>query len=162
MLAPAGATGEGPEDDAETADDVDWMIWLEDIDFCPLMNCDPQTRTPGVRVAGARVMGSLARDTIQHYIREQRNQLRSCYERRLQHDPDLVGRVEVTFVISDNGQVASATVAESELGDPEVEDCVVDVFRGLTFPRPEGGGIYIITYPLRFQPSDALGMSSRT
>ncbi len=172
IAATAGAESEGPEQpvrrtssehDEHTGNyrqnddpELEWMFWLEEMGFCPTMDCDPepqQIRTAGVRLAGATVAGSLSRESIRRYIRLQRNQYRRCYEEQLFTSPGLAGRVTVRFVIGSDGIVSSATVAESTLGSSHVESCVVDVIRQIHFPRPEWGGTFIVTYPFTFRPT---------
>jgi TonB family protein len=132
--------------------DDDWIFWLEDMDFCPTMDCNPPGyRTAGVSHTVARVRGSLSAAIIRQYVRQQANGVRGCYERRLQQSPRLSGRVAVRFVIQHDGNVAAANIAESTLGDAQLEACVRDVVASITFPVAEGNGLYVVTYPFRFQ-----------
>lgn len=48
------------------------------------------------------------------------------------------GRIDVGTRISPTGAVCSATLLENELGGG-VGGCVVNVFRGTTYPAPRGG-----------------------
>ena len=137
---------------AHAENETDWMFWLEDMDFCPMMDCSP----PGYRTAGvprtvAHVRGSLSAAIIQHHIRQQSNRVRACYERSLQQNPGLTGRVAVRFVIQHDGRVTAANITESTLGDAEIEACVRDVVASITFPRAESNGLYVVTYPFWFQ-----------
>ena len=54
-----------------------------------------------------------------------------------------------------DGKVSSASpdASGTTLPDPQTVDCVVDVFRTLEFPKPEGG-IVTVVYPLIFSPGD--------
>lgn len=135
--------------------DDEWMFWLDDMDFCPLMDCGPSPPPIGVRpyrLAGVTMVGTLSAPTIRLRVREQSNRVRACYERRLQHDPGLAGRVAVTFVIQRDGTVGATTIAESTLADRELETCVRDVVSSITFPVAESDGRYVVTYPFLFQP----------
>jgi TonB family protein len=58
----------------------------------------------------------------------------------------------VSFTIQPNGKVDSATIVESELGDPGTEACVANVFVQMRFPAPMGGGAVVVRYPLIFRP----------
>ena len=51
------------------------------------------------------------------------------------------------FIISPTGQVQTAALAGSTMGNPKVEQCIVEAVRRWTFPSPEGGGIVVVTYP---------------
>lgn len=109
---------------------------------------------PSIRVGTASVRGSLSRDAIRRTIRLHEAGLRGIFERRLLADPSLGGRVEVQFVITPDGSVASARVVSSTVDDSVLEDAVVAFFRRLRFPSPEGGGTVIVTYPIVFVRSD--------
>ncbi len=97
----------------------------------------------------ATVVGSLTKDQIQKVISAYMGQIEYCYERELQKEPHLRGKILVNFVIGLSGSVTSATVQNSTMGSPVVESCVTGVFRRMPFPSP-GAGIVEATYPLLF------------
>lgn len=77
-------------------------------------------------------------------------QSRGCYEKALSHNSTLAGRMTVSLKINQQGQVCSAQV-KSELGDPLVENCVMQNFRAATFPAPKNGCVDAAV-PLNFKP----------
>ena len=97
------------------------------------------------------VSGRLPPELIQSIVRKGFGQLRRCYEAGLGRNPDLEGRVEVRFVIGIDGQVTSAGLSGNTLPDCEVARCVVDGFRKLSFPKPQGG-IVTVVYPIMLAP----------
>jgi hypothetical protein len=99
---------------------------------------------------GATVEGSLSKDQIAKVIAAYMGQIQYCYERQLQREPDLKGKVAITFVIGLSGSVTSAVVQNSTMGSPPVEGCITQVFRRMPFPSP-GAGIVQATYPLTFR-----------
>ena len=102
-------------------------------------------------LAGAPViLGSLDRSLIEAVIKRRLNALRHCYERELQKDPGLEGRVVMKFSIAPDGTVSKAEVKQSSLGSDAVEQCIVGQFRRLTFPKPQGGGLVVVSYPFHF------------
>jgi TonB family protein len=103
--------------------------------------------------AGPGVMGSLPRETIQRVVRRNIEQIKRCYQRELQVSPALTGRVTVKFVIAPSGAVQEATIRDSNLGRPEVESCITRAVRRWRFPRPEGGGMVVVSYPFVFTPA---------
>lgn len=109
----------------------------------------PMVFTPGT----GTVKGSLSRDVIRRYIRRNLNQIRYCYEQELAQRPDLAGRVQVRFVISTSGAVASSSVAGSTIGNPRVEQCVARAVGRIGFPAPDGG-VVIVTYPFMFTSAE--------
>ncbi len=104
-------------------------------------------RAPRIRSGAAMVRGSLSKEVIRRIVHRHINEVKFCYERQLAKRPDLAGRVSVKFIISGTGAVQMAAVANSTVGDPMVENCIVQAVRRWTFPQPEGGGIVIVTYP---------------
>lgn len=110
--------------------------------------------TPQVRPAGdADVRGSLSAEVIRRVVRRHMNEVRFCYEQGLNSRPDLQGRVTVRFIISPTGSVQTAMVANSSLGNGQVEGCISSAVRRWTFPSPEGGGIVIVNYPFMLTSS---------
>jgi hypothetical protein len=107
-------------------------------------------RVPMVIPGRAVVMGSLDKSLIQRVIRRRINAVRYCYERELQRDPNLAGKVTVQWTIADNGRVQSAAVKSSTLGSARAETCIVHQIRRLRFPTVQGGGIVRIVYPFVF------------
>ena len=93
------------------------------------------------------VKGSLSKEVIRRIVHRHINEVKFCYEKQLSKRPDLSGRVSVKFIISGTGAVQMAAVADSTVGDPQVENCIAQAVRRWTFPQPEGGGIVIVTYP---------------
>ncbi len=78
-------------------------------------------------------------------------QARGCYERALRQNNMLAGRLKVGLRISPTGAVCSANVTMNELGDPLVASCVVQMFRGSSFPAPTGGCVDA-EVPMKFEP----------
>ena len=64
---------------------------------------------------------------------------RPCYERALRQDSTLSGQMTVAVKVDSRGNVCSAGLAESTLGQPSVASCVVQRFRGARLPAPKGG-----------------------
>jgi TonB family protein len=104
-------------------------------------------RAPQIRSGAAMVKGSLSKEVIRRIVHRHINEVKFCYEKQLAKRPDLSGRVSVKFIISGTGAVQMAAVADSTIGDPQVENCIAQAVRRWTFPQPEGGGIVIVTYP---------------
>jgi Ca-activated chloride channel family protein len=103
----------------------------------------------GERSADAVIVGSLDRTTISDVITRHLNQIRYCYQRALQKQPDIEGKVVITFEIDEDGKVKTAQVKSSTLGSPEVESCLVGRFLRMQFP--DTGGNITVSYPFVFQ-----------
>ncbi len=86
-------------------------------------------------------------------MRKDFGRFRVCYENGLRRDPRLAGTVSVAFIIDANGATGSVGDKGSTMTDAGVLSCVVDVYRGMTFPKPENGTVTVL-YPLQLTPGD--------
>lgn len=111
-----------------------------------------QTKTPRVRPEGVTsVSGRLPAEVIQRIVRQNYGRFKMCYERGLQGNPNLAGRVATRFVIGRDGAVSNVSNGGSDLPDSSVVGCVVKSFYGLSFPAPTDG-IVTVVYPISFSP----------
>jgi hypothetical protein len=91
---------------------------------------------------------------IQAAIQGGLDPLRSCYEAWLKADPELGGRIMVSFTIEpEEEDPAMARVSELEVYDSDfqhlpLEACTLSVFEELLFEAPEGGGVMKVRYPV--------------
>ena len=104
---------------------------------------------PGV----ASVRGSLDKEIVRRIVRVHLNEVRYCYEQELPRHPDLAGRLVVQFAIAGNGQVITSVVQSSTIPNPRVGSCVTQAVRRWAFPKPEGGGLVLVSYPFQLQPA---------
>jgi TonB family protein len=96
------------------------------------------------------IKGSLSKEAIARVIRRNLARFKYCYEKQLNANPNLSGKVSVYFTIAPTGSVAQASIRESSVGDKKVDSCVAGVMKSLKFPKPKGGGIVVVTYPFVF------------
>ncbi len=111
----------------------------------------------GITSSEPMVMGSLDKELIRKVIHANRGQIRYCYESQLNRFPKLNGKVAVKFVISPTGTVSTSSVAQTTVGNAELEACVAGRVRTWQFPKPKGGGVVIVTYPFIFAQSGGQG-----
>jgi hypothetical protein len=100
------------------------------------------------------VTGTLDRELIRQVVHRNRNQVRYCYESQLSTHPNLAGKVTLGFVIGRTGQVTSARIQSSTVKSPELLECLVTRFKTWAFPKPKGGGVVTVAYPLTFELPD--------
>ena len=114
----------------------------------------PPRRPEGTvsRVGDPIVVGSLEPEEIVPVVEGRQRELEYCYDRRLSRQPQLAGQVDVMFVVSGIGTVASARVASSSADDPPLEDCLLIWFREMQFPVPSRGQRVIVFYALLLTP----------
>lgn len=107
----------------------------------------------GISNDNAVVMGSLDKELIRQVIHRNRQQIRYCYETQLTRFPKLEGKVAIAFVIGAEGTVQMARVAQSTVNNSELENCLAQRFKSWLFPKPKGGGIVQVTYPVVLKQS---------
>ncbi len=95
----------------------------------------------------ALIQGGLDRDQVAAVIQRHIGQVIYCYEQGLQSQPSLSGRVTMDFVISGNGRVRTANVANTSLRSRSVENCIAGKLRNWTFPKPQGAVDVRVSYP---------------
>ncbi|MDB4966124.1 MAG: putative abductin-like protein [Myxococcales bacterium] len=100
---------------------------------------------PVCTLAVASVRGSCDRDLVRRVVRAHINEVRFCYERRLQSEPTLTGRVEARFVVAPDGHVAASS-ASGMSGD--VAACVAAAIARWQFARC----VAEVHYPFVFVP----------
>lgn len=109
-----------------------------------------KSKPPSVRMGATSVSGRLPPEVIQRIVRQNFGRFRLCYENALRNNPNLAGRVSVSFTIGRDGSVGSVS-GGGDLPDASVIGCVTKQFYGLSFPAPEGG-VVKVSYPIAFAP----------
>ncbi len=90
----------------------------------------------------AVVMGSIDSDAIERALAAHKDEFRLCYEREINaENPNISGRIGVSFVIGASGRVSQAGIESSALKNHNAESCVLKVIRRIQFPMPQGGGV---------------------
>ena len=106
----------------------------------------------GIRLGDEPViLGALAKGRVAQVVQANLAGLEDCYEEGLAEDPELAGKVDIRFMIGQDGAVANAEVRDTTLGSDAVEQCLTERFLEFTFSAPSGG-IVMVTYPLIFSP----------
>ncbi|MCB9535151.1 MAG: AgmX/PglI C-terminal domain-containing protein [Myxococcales bacterium] len=111
------------------------------------------TKVPPVTALPPVVEGALSKEDVRRTVARYRREIRYCYEKRLNVDRDLNGKVSVKFVIGGTGDVLFARVFESTMPDPEVGRCMEKRMMRWRFPKPAGGGTVTVRYPFLFRPT---------
>lgn len=99
--------------------------------------------------------GGLDKKDISAVIKAHEDDVRRCYEARLQLQEGLAGKLMVAWTIGADGDVVEATVREQTVPDPLVASCVLDRVKTWRFPEPINGGKVNVTFPYIFVPADA-------
>ncbi len=104
-----------------------------------------------IKTGNPSIKGALDKSIIARIIRKHHSQIRYCYQKELNKNPKLYGKITVKFTISPTGTVASSVVQVSTMKNFAVEQCVARTLKRIIFPRPKGGGIVVVTYPFIFK-----------
>ena len=95
----------------------------------------------------ALVEGGLDKDQIAAVINRHIGEVIYCYEKGLQVQSGLSGRVGIDWTINGGGHVTGAGVASSSLKSASVEACIVSHLKTWAFPKPVGGVNVKVSYP---------------
>ncbi|MFN3198060.1 MAG: AgmX/PglI C-terminal domain-containing protein [Bradymonadia bacterium] len=87
-------------------------------------------------------------DILKVVNRRQRG-LQYCYEKELQRNPELQGKVSMSWRIGLDGKVMKVLIESSSLGSPTVEGCMKRNISRWRFPKPNGG-ICQVKFPFVF------------
>ena len=98
------------------------------------------------------VSGGLSASEISGVIRRNLNQIRHCYERLLQRQPDIVGKASVKFVIKPNGLVGSVNIVRSDISNRSFRSCISGTIKRWKFPKPRNNSSVTVNYPFAFNP----------
>ncbi len=81
--------------------------------------------------------------------------IRACYDRALEVDPDIEGKLVVAFAIGTTdtaagvGQVTRAGIADGSMEQTAMDDCLLDAMEDLQFDPPADGELEV-NYPFMF------------
>jgi hypothetical protein len=97
-------------------------------------------------------LGGLTAAEILKVVKSRQNGIRNCYERELQRNKDLGGKVVISWRITAEGLVQMPKVRSTTMRNGSVEDCIVRQISGLKFPQPRGGLAAKVNFPFLFAP----------
>ncbi len=97
------------------------------------------------------IEGGLTRAQVEEVILRNMGQITYCYEKGLQSEPSLKGRVSVSFVVGANGKVSLARLQHTSVESKQLEGCIVGRVKQFQFPRPVAGVNVQVQYPFSFR-----------
>ncbi len=95
-------------------------------------------------------VGSIDKEAIRRVILDNISQIRNCYERVLNQQPDLFGKLVIEWDIEDKGRVRQAKAVSNSTGSSQLATCVVTRLKSWRFPEPPDDQIARVTYPFVF------------
>ena len=104
-----------------------------------------------VTVTDVTVTGELDKATVRRVIQSHIGQIKWCYQKELQKNPDLGGKVVLSFLIAANGSTVNPGVSVNTMATPAVGQCIAQKASRWTFPSPRNGGVVKVSYPFLFK-----------
>lgn len=94
------------------------------------------------------------REDVQAIVQAHRDEARACYDKGLKDHPEIAGKIDVKWTVDPSGNVTDAEIdkAASDILEPSVGQCVVDVIKKLKFNASEKGFETRMHYPFDFHP----------
>lgn len=92
-------------------------------------------------------LGSIDREAVRRVVQAGMREIRSCYERQLNKNKGLEGRIVLAWVIAEQGKVLSARVKNSNMNNKELEECMIGRLKTWRFPEPPAGGHPEVSFP---------------
>lgn len=105
----------------------------------------------GIKVTkGAPKVGDFCdKNNIRRVVGAKTNAIKYCFEKELQKNPKLSGKIIAQWNVGLDGAVMSASIASSTMKNSTVEGCITRVVKRMRFQKPNGG-ICVINYPFIF------------
>lgn len=85
-------------------------------------------------------------------------EVRGCYQRAGKAQRYAGGKVLLRFAVGGDGKVQDVLVIESDLGNYDVERCLVEVGRRIVFDAPHGRKATTFEYPVEFRSTNQLAV----
>jgi len=99
-------------------------------------------------------LGVLDGEDVNATMRDHFDDIRACYGRAGKAQRYAGGRVQLRFLVAGDGSAQDVLVVESTLGNYDVERCLVDVGRRITFHAPSGRKATTFEYPVEFRSTN--------
>ena len=94
-------------------------------------------------------------NSVHQVIKDNKAQVRSCYEEQLKLVPDLKGDLKVTIEVTNTGKVGGCKTTESTFAQKkdEIANCACEKIKLWEFPKPADSG-FGIDYTFKFKPEE--------
>ncbi len=108
---------------------------------------DDEDSGDGVSITGLK--GHLDPYDIQQAVAPHSSALAKCFKSKAQREHYLGGQVILSFTVARDGSVKSVRTTRSSVGSWQVEDCLLNESKSMSFKKPKGGEADF-TLPLDF------------
>lgn len=103
-------------------------------------------------------VGVLDQADVESTIEDRFSDMRACYARAGKAQRYAGGRVVLRFLVAADGHPTDVLVVESNLGNYDVERCLVEIGRQLAFDAPIGNKATTFDYPVEFRSTHQLAV----
>ncbi len=109
---------------------------------------------PHVAPGGSAQEAGRSQKDIQTIVASRRDEARACYDKGLTAHPGIEGDLDVKWVIDPQGNVTDASIdtTKSQILEPSVGSCVVDMIKKIKFAASAKGFETRAHYPFNFHP----------
>jgi C-terminal processing protease CtpA/Prc len=93
---------------------------------------------------------SIDKEAVRKIIRKNLASFKKCYDNEVNDNPDIGGKVVLSWDISDTGELKTANIKSSDLKNLNAEECIVSTVKTLKFPEAAKGTTINVSYPFVF------------
>jgi hypothetical protein len=108
--------------------------------------------TGSTKIGAPEVEGSLDQAGITKVVKQNSAAIQRCYEKALKTNPQLKGKVAVTWMINQDGRAEMVEISEDTMKDAGVSSCIKGVVSRWRFQKPEAPAS--VTFPFVFSPAN--------
>lgn len=109
--------------------------------------------TATTKIGAPEIEGSKAdQASISKVVKSNGTAIQRCYEKALKANPQLKGKISVTWMINEQGRVQMVEINEDTMGEASVSACIKSVIMRWRFPPPEAPAS--VTFPFAFIPGN--------
>jgi TonB family protein len=113
---------------------------------------------PGQGMSVDSELGVLDTEEVEATLKQHFDDIRGCYQRAGKAQRYAEGRVLLRFLVSGDGISQDVLVVESTLGNYDVERCLVEVGRRVSFHAPLGHKPTTFEYPVEFRSTNQVAV----
>jgi Ca-activated chloride channel family protein len=106
-----------------------------------------------VELAETSVARGLSKEDIRKTVKQQIPSIEMCYQKALEKKANIQGKATFRLVIDSKGEVMSVSLVSSDLNDKNLEQCILQKIKELTFRTPEGTDKVTATISIHWRTS---------
>jgi Ca-activated chloride channel family protein len=113
----------------------------------------PEPTRASVEIKEVSATSGLSKKAIQKVVKQQIPSIEICYQKALEKQPHIQGGTILQLIIDSKGCVTKATLVSGKLNDRNLEQCIIQKMKELTFPTPEGTNEVTVNVSFNFKTS---------